>query len=148
MSKSRVYSILFNSTLLAGAAGGCGFRINNFNRTSKVKSLIFDMRIENVTTGQQIPAEMNEVVRYRLDVISNPNTQTFTQVFEDYFEVNVHAIGNGNSITFMRPREVKLDSFHIRNELRFSFVISNVDLLNEIAYVGTVIVEIEDVEST
>lgn len=148
MSKNRVYSILFTSTLLAGAAGGCGFRINNFNRTSKLKSVYFDMRVENVTTAQQIPESMNEVVRYRLDVVTNPATGVFTQVFENYFEVNAHTIGNGDAITMTRPKDLRLDSFYVRNELRFSLVISNQDLINKIAYLGTIVVELEDVEST
>ncbi len=148
MTRNRVYSILFAGNLLAGAAGGNGFRINNFNRTAKVKSITFDIRFEDVTNAQQIPTEQNNVARYRLDAVSVPGEGGFTQVFEDYFEVNIHAVGNGNAFTLTRPSTIKLDSFYIRNQLRFAFTISNQDILNEIAYVGTVVVEIEDIEST
>jgi hypothetical protein len=139
--KNRVYTAAFQNLVLPGAAMNVTFQINNFNRTAKLKSLFFDLRIRENVTNLPLQLENNNTQLFQL--VINAFASPFAQIFEAVAGAVIFA--NGVQFIMRRPNQLKFDSFYIPDTLGFAFNYQNFDLLLSFVYEVTVVCEIEDI---
>lgn len=145
MKKNRVYTAIFSRTCAPAANADISFRIDNFNRTCVLKSIIMDLNIVK-TPAPFLPLNINTQVTqyYNLAVFGTVVGELIGQSFENI--VPAAAINaNGTEIDFYRPGQKIFNSLFINNQMNFMFTYLNLDAAISYMYFLSVTAEIEDI---
>jgi hypothetical protein len=150
MIVNRVYSALIETDVLPGlpAIFNINWRINNYGRSFKLKYLDFDIQISQRTVPiHMIPLEENTNQEFVLQVVGFPAGTPVAETFED-ISIPAVFLENGLQFNLYKPKQLRFDSFYVRNSLQFFLIYTNWDLLLTYHFRASIIVEIEETEST
>ena len=141
---NRVYTIeLARVVPAAGGIGDVTFDILNWNRVCYLKSIVFDLRIQQMVSGQNLPLEQNLDQQFRLRLTAVPVGSLYAQIFEN-ISVPAAAIV-GSTINIFKPGQLKWDSFFVQHVLHFEFNYTNNNAAIVFYYIASVVVELEDI---
>lgn len=137
---NKVFSCQFNG--IVPAAGGAYNQLFDMplpNNTIKLKSIWFDVQINEQVSGIRLPIANQTTQNFGLQVGTGVIPGTIGDPFANFTAITVNS--NGNSILLYRPQQLLFDSFFIRNFLQLNYFAVNNDIL--IAYLHHVAVVIE-----
>jgi len=144
--KLKVYSGTYLQAVAAGNPGNTQFELPNSVRQFKLKSLTFDVKLNETVSGLPLPLTMNNTQDFYLRMFQLPLTQQFTRSFD--LIAGPVIVANGDSVTFFNPGQFIFDSFFCTDRLRFIFLYNNLAAVLSYTYILNVITEIEDIEVT
>ena len=143
--ENRVYTQVLQSVVLAaGGLGDTTWQIPFSGRESKLRSLAFDIQIQEVVSGSLLPLENNTTQFFALGVIQFPLGATFGDIVNNV-SIPANLLHNATEINLYRPQQLQLNSFNIRNSLFFILAYTNNDALINYRYTASIICEIEDI---
>jgi hypothetical protein len=131
------------SPVNAGATYDANWNLNIINRTAIIKSISYDLKLFNANTFQHIPKfDNSSFIFHRLNLGVPPGV-AIGSIFENFTPVTFAPL-TGQGMSFFAPCQRVFEGWFIRNTLYCEFYMENHDVLINIAFEISVIIEVDD----
>jgi len=146
-NKIRVYSIVHNSTVLHTDQLIQTFHISEPLSMLKVRSIFFDLYIQNIATGILLNLASQNTQTYILrvgNVTAAGQQMTYPMQNES---LPPYDIGKGKIFHMYNPGQIFFNSLYVYNDLEMNFTCNNRDAAIDYNYYFSVVVEAEIIQN-
>lgn len=137
----RIHTIVLGDSVAPAGSSNCIFDLSIPNRTAKVRSIYFDIRMANHNSPYDFLNRYTQTSQnMSLDLYAP--TSNFAEAFSPQTNPGI-VISTGIEFLITAGSQMFFDSFFVRNSLRFSWSYSNNDASKTVDYRMSLVTEIE-----
>jgi hypothetical protein len=144
MQANEVYSCYYTAGFLPTIGRIETFQLLNGNAPFKLKSVLYDLQINDMATGIPLNLSLNNTQYFCLQIggptVANP---PITRPFQNFL-TPAGILSNGQLFRIYKPGQYFFNNFYSTTGMNFGFVMQNNDLIQSYTYYLNLVVEIQN----